>query len=29
MTWWGKDKDIKWFHPDDLSEIISYIEGLY
>ena len=16
MTWWGKDKDIKWFHPE-------------
>jgi len=27
MTWWGKDKDIKWFHPDQKHDIIKYIEG--
>lgn len=26
MTWWGKDKDIKWFHPDGVREIIEYID---
>jgi tRNA dimethylallyltransferase len=26
MTWWGKEKDIRWFHPDMKQEIISYIE---
>jgi tRNA dimethylallyltransferase len=26
LTWWGKDKDIKWFHPDGVKEIIEYIE---
>jgi tRNA dimethylallyltransferase len=25
LTWWGKDKDIKWFKPDQLQEIIAYI----
>jgi tRNA dimethylallyltransferase len=28
ITWWGKDKDIKWFHPDNIQEIIKYIEKL-
>lgn len=27
ITWWGKDKDIKWFHPDQIQEIIDYIES--
>jgi len=26
ITWWSKDKDIKWFHPDKLEEIIRHIE---
>lgn len=26
ITWWGKDKDIKWFNPEQVSEIIQYIE---
>jgi len=26
LTWWGKDKDIKWFHPDEVQDIIGYIE---
>jgi tRNA dimethylallyltransferase len=25
MTWWGKDKEIKWFHPDKATEIREYI----
>lgn len=25
MTWWGKDKDIKWFKPDNVQDIIDYI----
>jgi tRNA dimethylallyltransferase len=28
VTWWGKDKTIKWFHPDEEQEIIYYIENL-
>jgi len=27
ITWWGKDKDIKWFHPDKVQEIIEYISS--
>jgi tRNA dimethylallyltransferase len=27
ITWWGKDKDIKWFNPDEVRNIISYIES--
>jgi tRNA dimethylallyltransferase len=26
ITWWAKDKDIKWFHPDQIQEIIDYTE---
>ena len=25
ITWWVKDKEIRWFHPDHVEEIISYI----
>ena len=25
MTWWAKDKDIRWFHPEREKEIIDYI----
>ena len=28
MTWWAKDKDIKWFQADRVEEIIGYIEEL-
>ncbi len=28
MTWWNKDKEIKWFKPEQIEEIISYI-GLF
>jgi len=24
LTWWSKDKEIKWFHPDSVEEIIEY-----
>lgn len=27
MTWFRRDKEIKWFHPDQEEEIIRYIEG--
>jgi tRNA dimethylallyltransferase len=26
LTWWNKDKEIKWFKPDDVGEMIKYIE---
>lgn len=26
ITWWGKDKNIKWFHPEQDRDIIQYIE---
>jgi tRNA dimethylallyltransferase len=28
MTWWARDKEIKWYHPEELQEIISYIDSL-
>jgi tRNA dimethylallyltransferase len=28
MTWWGKDKEIRWFHPDSLQDVIKHIENL-
>lgn len=27
ITWWGKDKNIKWFHPEQKQEIIQFIEN--
>jgi tRNA dimethylallyltransferase len=27
MTWWGKDKGITWFLPENLSEIMHFIES--
>jgi tRNA dimethylallyltransferase len=27
MTWWGKDSEIIWFHPDDTHDIINYISN--
>ncbi|MGA1978919.1 MAG: tRNA (adenosine(37)-N6)-dimethylallyltransferase MiaA [Bacteroidales bacterium] len=27
MTWWAKDRSIKWFAPESVPEIIKYIEG--
>lgn len=28
MTWFRRDKDIAWFHPDAREEIRSYLEGM-
>jgi tRNA dimethylallyltransferase len=25
LTWFRKDKEISWFHPEDLSEILSFV----
>ena len=25
MTWWSREKDIKWFHPERINEIIDHI----
>jgi tRNA dimethylallyltransferase len=27
MTWWARDKEIKWFGAEDIAGIISYIEN--
>jgi tRNA dimethylallyltransferase len=27
MTWWSKDKEIKWFQPDKVEEIIEFIQN--
>lgn len=26
MTWWGKDKEILWFHPERVKDIVQIIE---
>lgn len=26
MTWWARDKEIKWFDADDINEIIRFLE---
>ena len=28
ITWWGKDKEIKWFKPEPVRDIINYIETI-
>ncbi|MDY0100059.1 MAG: tRNA (adenosine(37)-N6)-dimethylallyltransferase MiaA [Bacteroidales bacterium] len=28
MTWWARDMEIKWFHPEKVQNIIGYIEGM-
>ncbi len=28
LTWWGKDKEIKWFKPEPVKDIIIYLENL-
>jgi tRNA dimethylallyltransferase len=28
ITWWSKDEDIRWFHPDDRDSIIEYIDSV-
>lgn len=27
ITWWARDNDIRWFHPDKKQEIIEFIEN--
>ena len=27
LTWFKRDEDIKWFHPDNVKEIINYIDS--
>lgn len=27
MTWWSKDEEIKWFHPEMSKDIIGYLES--
>jgi len=27
MTWWTRDEEIRWFHPEKTAEIIEYITG--
>jgi tRNA dimethylallyltransferase len=27
MTWWGRDKEIVWFSPEKIEELISFIES--
>ncbi|MDQ3395009.1 MAG: tRNA (adenosine(37)-N6)-dimethylallyltransferase MiaA [Bacteroidota bacterium] len=29
MTWFKKDSEIAWFHPDQVGEIIKYVEGKF
>ena len=26
MTWWSKDAEIKWFGPEMVQDIVSYVE---
>jgi tRNA dimethylallyltransferase len=28
MTWWAKDKEIRWFKPEPVRDIINYIENI-
>jgi tRNA dimethylallyltransferase len=28
LTWWGKDKEIKWFNADNVREIIEYCSAI-
>jgi tRNA dimethylallyltransferase len=28
LTWWGKDKEIKWFQADKVTEIIEYCSAI-
>ncbi|MCC8172887.1 MAG: tRNA (adenosine(37)-N6)-dimethylallyltransferase MiaA, partial [Odoribacter sp.] len=28
MTWFRKDEDIKWFHPDEKEEIFNYLKNM-
>jgi hypothetical protein len=26
MTWWARDREITWFHPEDRTEIFRFID---
>lgn len=28
MTWWAKDKEIVWFHPDRVDDLLKFVEAL-
>ena len=28
LTWYKKDVDIKWFHPDNIEEILNYVHTM-
>ena len=28
LTWWGKDKEIRWFKPEPVKDIIRYLDRL-
>jgi tRNA dimethylallyltransferase len=28
ITWWSKDKDIKWFNPENIQDLIQFIENV-
>jgi tRNA dimethylallyltransferase len=28
LTWWGKDKEIKWFKPEQMKEMIEYCSAI-
>lgn len=25
LTWWGRDNEIRWFHPEEIDEIAEYV----
>jgi tRNA dimethylallyltransferase len=29
LTWWAKEKDIRWFQPEQVEEIIEYCTAIY
>jgi tRNA dimethylallyltransferase len=26
LTWFKRDEEVRWFHPDQIDEILNYIE---
>lgn len=28
LTWFGKDHNIKWFHPDEYDQLLQYVRGV-
>jgi len=27
LTWWARDNEIEWFNPNEIEEILAYIES--